>query len=507
MQVLSVTSLDGYEMMPSLSPDGNEVAFAWNGDKDRSNVDVYVSIVGTPGVHRVTTHPAMDIFPRWSPDGRQIAFVREWTDHAGRMYVVSPLGGPERKLSDFDAHFDRVAVFGDLSWSPDSSYVAVARSSTQPAGESTGIYLIPVQGGEPRLVTQAKAPASDRDPAISHDGRRLAYFSCDNCCWGCCDVMTVELDAELRPIGAPRRLTSMSSQMEGLAWTRDGRSLVFRRPSGSLYHLWRVDVDGRNPPERIEVTGVGARRPSTVPSRDRLVYGRVTDDMDIYQVGPKGSVHALSRSSFPDFYPAFSPDGNRLRSVPRDPAICPVSGSFGRTAPNRGCSPVTCGGASSNRRGRQTAAPWRSCPVRMARTISGPSTWKAQIFGGSRVRPGMYVNPPGRWTVHRYTSARMTRRGCFDVEGEGHVSVNFRTLNIWRIPAAGGPAEQVTQSGGFKGVETADGKALVYQPRAGSERVSYFRHSSFEPIAATARPLRLRFLSGDQRRVTTTRAS
>ena len=274
MQVRSVTGLDGYEMMPSLSPDGNQVAFAWNGDTDGSNVDVYVSMVGTPAVHRLTTHPAMDVFPRWSPDGRQIAFVRGWTDHAGRVYVVSPLGGPERKLSDFDAHFDRVALFGDLSWSPDGRYIAAARSSTQREGESTGIYLIPVEGGEPRLVTPAKAPASDRDPAISHDGRRLAYFSCANCCCGGCDVMTVELDAELRPMGAPRRLTSMNSQMEGLAWTRDGRSLVFRRLTGILYYLWRVDVDGRHPPERIEVTGVGARRPSTVPSRDRLVYGR-----------------------------------------------------------------------------------------------------------------------------------------------------------------------------------------------------------------------------------------
>ena len=99
MQVRSVTGLDGYEMMPSLSPDGNQVAFAWNGDTERSNVDVYVSMIGTPAVHRVTTHAAMDVFPRWSPDGRQIAFVREWTAHAGRVYVVSPLGGPERKLT------------------------------------------------------------------------------------------------------------------------------------------------------------------------------------------------------------------------------------------------------------------------------------------------------------------------------------------------------------------------------------------------------------------------
>ena len=502
MQVLSVTGLDGYEMMPSLSPDGNEVAFAWNGDKDRSNVDVYVSIVGTPAVHRVTTHPAMDVFPRWSPDGRQIAFVREWTDHAGRVYVVSPLGGPERKLSDFDAHFDRVAAFGDLSWSPDSSYVAAARSSTQRAGESTGIYLIPVQGGEPRLVTQAKAPASDRDPAISHDGRRLAYFSCDNCCWGRCDVMTVELDAELRPIGAPRRLTSMSSQMEGLAWTRDGRSLVFRRLSGSLYHLWRVDVDGRNPPERIEVTGVGARRPSTVPSRDRLIYGRTTDDMDIYQVGPKGSVHALSRSSFPDFYPTFSPDGKQI-------AFCSArSGDMSRVWVARadGSEPRQLTG---DMQGGQDEPSWSPDGRTLAfESDCGRPAPHLDHRRGRRKpsadheRGGGYFKPSwSRDGASMYFSKAGATRIVSTSKSNSSSRVNFSNLNIWRIPVAGGTAEQVTQSGGVKGVETADGKALVYQPGMDRSGLPILVTASFQPIAATARPLRLRFLSGDQGRV------
>ncbi len=248
--------------MPSLSPDGNQVAFAWNGDKDGSNVDLYVSMIGTPAVRRLTTHPAMDVFPRWSPDGRQIAFVRQWTDHEGRVYVVSPLGGPERKVSDFDAHFDRVAAFGDLSWSPDGRYIAAARASTQREGESTGIYLIPVEGGEPRLVTQAKAPASDRDPAISHDGRRLAYFSCANCCCGACDLMTVELDAELRPIGAPRRLTSMNSQLEGAGLdARMADSLLFQRSTGIL-HLSLARRRRRSPSSGADRSG---RTRSTPP--------------------------------------------------------------------------------------------------------------------------------------------------------------------------------------------------------------------------------------------------
>src|SRR5919106_6540880 len=124
-------------MMPTLSPDGSQVAFAWNGDQESGNVDIYVAMVGSPTVHRLTSDPAMDIFPAWSPDGQQIAFVRQFSDHVGRIYVISPLGGAERKVSDFDAHFDRVAILGQLSWTPDGRYIAVGRSTTQPVGQDT----------------------------------------------------------------------------------------------------------------------------------------------------------------------------------------------------------------------------------------------------------------------------------------------------------------------------------------------------------------------------------
>jgi Tol biopolymer transport system component/predicted Ser/Thr protein kinase len=462
MQVRSVTGFDGYEMMPSLSPDGNQVAFAWNGDTDRSNVDLYVSMIGTPAVRRVTTHAAMDVFPRWSPDGRQIAFVRQWTDHTGRVYVVSPLGGPERKLSDFDAHFDRAALFGDLSWSPDGRYIAAARSSTQREGDSTGIYLLPVEGGEPRRLTQAKAPASDRDPAISHDGRRLAYFSCANCCFGRCDVMTVELDAELRPMGAPRRLTSMNAQMEGLAWTRDGRSLVFRGLTGSLYYLWRVDADGRHPPERIEVTGFGARRPATVPSRDRLVYGRPTDDTDIYQAGPKGSAHALIRSSFPDFDPTFSPDGTQI-------AFCSArSGDMSHVWVARadGSQPRQI---TFDMPGGTYSPSWSPDGRTLAfESRSDRQVWTIDVEGANLRRitgAGNYGNPTwSRDGASIYVSKVDATRIVATSKPISSSPVNFSNVNIWRIPVAGGPAERVTPNGGTRGVETADGKTLVYQP-------------------------------------------
>ena len=107
-----VTSLDGYEMMPSLSPDGNQVAFAWNGDKDRIERRYLRVDAGNAG-----RAPPHDATRRWtcSRAGRPTA-ARSPSSASGRTLpgactLISPLGGPERKLSDFDAHFDRVGVW------------------------------------------------------------------------------------------------------------------------------------------------------------------------------------------------------------------------------------------------------------------------------------------------------------------------------------------------------------------------------------------------------------
>ncbi len=446
----------GYEMAPTLSPDGNQVAFAWNGDGTSGNVDIYVAIVGSPTVHRVTTHPAMDVFPRWSPDGRSIAFVRQWTDHAGHVYVTSPLGGPERKVSDFDAHFDRIAQFGQLSWSPDGRYIAAARSSTQPTGESTGIYLIPISGGEPRLLTRARAPASDRDPAISADGSRLAYFSCDNCCWGGCDVMTVDLGTKLDPLGTARRLTALGAQMDGLAWSPTGDSLLYTNGSGLVNSLWRVNVDGHTPAERIEIAGLGARQPAAVPSRDRLVFGRSSYNSDIYRLDASGAPRAVSVSSLQDNFPAFSPDGRFVAFCSTRSGetlqiwVAAADGSNARQLTGE------MGGDLWAPPGPRMGARLRSCPL----ANQQKQIWTIDVEGGN------LRQITGAQAIERGRRGRETEPLCISARR------GVAQSNIWRIPRpATASKKQITHEGGIIGSETPDGKSLVYQrvvDRAGS---------------------------------------
>jgi Tol biopolymer transport system component len=77
-------------------------------------------------------------------------------------------------------------------------------------------------------------------------------------------------------------------------------------------HLWRVDVDGRGPPERIELAGSGAIRPSIPRTGDRLTFTRVFDDRDIYRVEPARSPEPVARSSLSESNVQFSWDGQRI---------------------------------------------------------------------------------------------------------------------------------------------------------------------------------------------------
>ena len=252
--------------------------------------------------------------PSWSPDGRQIAFLHGGPN-GNRIHIMSPLGGSNRELSDFP-------VSGTIAWSPDSQYIAAGRQAQASSKEPGGIWLVPAQGGKPRAVTltvvnvnpeSLESDAIQHSPAFSPDGRRLAYASCTPGC----DVFVVDLDASLAAEGSSRRLTKEAVfRISGLAWSRDGRSVIYdTEASPFVTYLWRVGADGDHPPERMDVAGVGAWLPATVPSRDRLAFTRSLFDSDIYrfQVGrspepvvassglPDGGAQVLARRS-PDCF-------------------------------------------------------------------------------------------------------------------------------------------------------------------------------------------------------------
>ena len=437
MKVIPFTSFPGRERHPAFSFDGNFVAFVWGGEKG-DNEDIYVKLIdgGTP--LRLTTNPGNEWYPAWSPDGRRIAFIRE-SENA--IFTVPALGGPERKLFSATAS-DPFRIGSGLSWSPDGKLLAFSGKETPQ--EPNSIYLLTIENGQKRRLTSPPAQyVGDTRAAFSPDGQTLAFTR-----W----VETGITDVHLVPTGGgePRRLTSDNQAMNGVAWSDDGRVVVFSSNRGGNFNLWKISVSGGTP-ERLPTGQENSTAPAVSRLGDRLAYVQDALDTNIWRVkvpsstGTRTSPIKFISSTHGDISPHFSSDGKQIvfasdRSGSREIWMCDSEGAklvqltfFG--GPELG----TPRWSPDNR------------SVVFDRAIEGhKDIYVLSPEGGS----------PRRLTTETSNEVRpsWSRDGRWIYFG----SNRSREWQVWKMPAEGGQAVQVTKQGGREAFESADGRFVFY---------------------------------------------
>ena len=321
MRPVPLTSYPGFEGGGSFSPDGNQVAFPWTGG-NTDNFDVYVKVVGPGPPLRLTTHPDLDGSPVWSPDGRWIAFLRGRPEAGEKMglYLISPLGGRERKLAETRVPF--IYALGPcLAWSPDSRWLAVCDWAEDSPGRLS-VFLLSVDSGERRRLTWPPEDSRIGDvmPAFSPDGRMLAFSRYSSGLKA--GLYLLDLDEDLNPRGEPRRRTFMEQLARATpqGFTSEGRDIVFSAGSMANASLWRVPVSGTASPERLPFGEVGIW-PIVSRQGNRLAYTVRNLNSNIYRLnlpvadGVTGAAVKLIASSRWDTQPRYSPDGNRIAFV------------------------------------------------------------------------------------------------------------------------------------------------------------------------------------------------
>lgn len=443
-QISPFTSFPGSESDPAFSPDGNQVAFVWDGEKG-DNEDVFVKIIGAGVPLRLTANPAADTDPVWSPDNRYIAFLRHSSASSG-FYLIPALGGPERKLAE--AVSDRFDIFGhSLSYSPDGKFLAVAdKASPQ---EPFGIFLLSIETGEKRRLTTppARYPhqwTGDWNPAFSPDGNTLAFTRTSS--GGVNDIYLVPVIG-----GEPVRLTFDNMFANYPTWTADNRELLFSsHRGGSISYLWRIAVTG-GAPERVAGVGQNASSPAISRQGSRLAYTQSLEDMNIWRFEAASSTDKgksptrLISSTLMDDSQQYSPDGRRIvfastRSGSLEIWVCDSDGS----------NPVQL----TNIGGPWTGTP-RWSPDGRHIAFDSRLEGKADVYvisaeGG---RPRRLTTGPSENFTPSYS-----RDGRFVYFG----SYRSGSLQVWKLPSEGGEEVQVTKGGGFEGFESPDGKFFYY---------------------------------------------
>jgi len=454
-RTVPLTSFPGSERDPALSPDGKQVAFVWDAEAD-GDFEVYVKLVagGTP--LRLTANRFQESHPTWSPDGSRIAFLRPTPDgHA--IFEVPALGGPERKLGQSAASVGVSWSYGlswssGLAWSPDGKSLAIRDKGS--AQDPAGIFLLSTETGEKRKLTSPPAQfAGDGFPAFSPDRQTLAFTRAPSI--QVCDIYVLPLPGGLTSVGEPRRLTFDGREIWGLAWTPDGRSIVFSSDRGGSPSLWRIPASG-GAPERLAAAGDGAYSPSISSHGARLVFSRRLEDANIWRTsGPSSKgirvpPTRLISSTLTDAGGQFSRDGKRIvfasgRSGNEEIWVCD----------NEGLNPVQLTAFG----GPSVGSPhWSPDGQRIAFDSTKEGQRDIYVVGAEGGSP------------RRLTSERSNEvRPSWSSDGRWIYFGSDRTgtWQVWKEPAEGGPALQVTKNGGRETLESPDGKVVYYSKEPG----------------------------------------
>jgi TolB protein len=213
-----LTTGPGPDVSPTVATDGT-ITFV--NSRWRNALELH-SLRGAP-TQTLTSHAPYIWGPSSSPDEKEIAFSRGEVDGSWHIWTVPVGGGTPKRITD-TASGEVYSRYG-----PDSSYVLFHTWASP-----RRIGRVPRNGGVARMLTYGSG--SDAFPDVSPDGRWIAFTR-------------TEEDAErlyVAPVegGEPRLLTQ--SQGAVPRWSADGRTVVFAANRGFSGGIFTIDPDGRH---------------------------------------------------------------------------------------------------------------------------------------------------------------------------------------------------------------------------------------------------------------------
>lgn len=440
LRLLTATAMPGAEENPSLSPDGNFVAFSWGGAEPDVNHDIWVKAVEGEALQNLTKTPTTtERYPKYSPDGQYIAFTR-YEKSQPAIFKISALGGAEEMIAEGSS---------EAAWTSDGrSLVVVTRTPTRRSGLVHHILAT----GERRQLTDVPDPFLEGHPAVSPDGKTVAFLRYAGTRSA---VFTVPLEG-----GEPQILGEWNSgTIAGVTWMPNGRELLIARPHTSGRRVVREPLDGGAPAALVPGVPHGSVNPTLSGLRGdtyRLAFTSGLQDVgmrmvDLHAPQKEGTIvahAAFCDATRMDAPGRFSRNGNMVafasdRSGSQEVWVANRDGSALRSVTQLREATVSLGSWSPDGRSLVFDA-----------TIGGEThIYVAAVTGGPAQRltksPSVEIDAEwsrdGRWI---YYASNQSGRS-----------------SIWKVPAEGGTGTQLTSELGFEPRESPDGKSIYFIDR------------------------------------------
>jgi TolB protein len=202
--------------------------------------------------------------PNWMPDGKKLLF-----NDQGSLYTIPIDGGVPEKLNTGSA----TRINNDHGISFDGKILAISNSREGMPGGGSSVYVLPLTGGEPKLLTE-------QTPSYWH------------------------------------------------GWNPNNKELCFVAQRGSrIYNLYKQDINGGKEVQLTFNTKGHVDGPEYSPDGKYIYYNaNPTGTMQIWRMKPDGSAREqITFDQYNNWFPHISPDGKWIVFISFLPDIDPNS--------------------------------------------------------------------------------------------------------------------------------------------------------------------------------------
>jgi Tol biopolymer transport system component/DNA-binding winged helix-turn-helix (wHTH) protein len=461
---VAMTTGEGNEVDPALSPDGDRLAYAAAGAD--GTAALWLESTGRERRRLTGDGTWRERGPAWSPDGLRIAFVRytTTTSEPSCDVMLLDLDGntPRRLTSCGNAHEFR------MTWSPDGRWLLISHDPGHAAGWQ--VARVSVATGERQFLTlPPPGIRGDHSPVLSPDGRRLAFVR--SISGSVADLYVAGADGR-----NPLRLTRDGRDIVGVVWARDGRSIVIASDRAGGYALWRVPIDGGGITFVAGGGGEKIKHPTSAARADAVAYEGWDYEINVWEIPVASGENErplIAAANQWTFQPAISPDNRSIAFTSNR------SGAYEIWLAERdGSRPRQLTSFAGSFAGMPRWSPDGLSLLVTARVNDRAEALIVPAAGGEprRISPaGVEVVAPSWSSDGRSIYYGASPRGEFQV---------------WKTAADGtGTPTQVTTAGGYSAIESHDGAWLYFTrvDRPGLWRVRTAPSGTEELITADLR--------------------
>lgn len=220
------SSSEPYLRYPSLSPDGNRIAFSYQGD-------IWIVPAAGGTAQRLTIHEAYEHSPQWSPDGSRIVFSSNRYGNDDLFTIGADGKGINRltfhSASDYGASY---VNSDEILFSSRRDYAQIERENEY--------FIISAQGGTPYRALDALGLES----SYSSDGRLLAFVR--GTCRFVREAYRGPANRDIwiynKASGQYIQLTEDVGQDTAPDWGK-GNTLYYLSASGGRYNIYSRDIN------------------------------------------------------------------------------------------------------------------------------------------------------------------------------------------------------------------------------------------------------------------------